>query len=125
MKVKYTPLLLVLAVLFVAACAPKNGQSGSPEKEEHWKPLFNGKDINDWTVKIHHHETGDNFGNTFRVEDGMIKIRYDQYDSFNTRYGHLYYNQPNSHYKLRFEYRLTGEGQLRTRVQAFLESMGK
>lgn len=76
--------------------------------QEDWIPLFNGKDINDWIVKIHHHETGDNFGNTFRVEDGLIKVRYDRYDSFNNRYGHLYFKQPFSYYHLVVEYRFTG-----------------
>ncbi len=76
---------------------------------ESWQKLFNGKDINDWTVKIFHHETGENFGNTFRVENGMVKIRYDQYDKFNNQYGHLYYNTPFSYYRFKFEYRFVGE----------------
>lgn len=79
-----------------------------PIEKENWQSLFNGKDINDWTVKIFHHETGDNFGQTFRVQDGIVKVRYDQYDKFNNRYGHLYYNQPFAYYKLKFEYRFVG-----------------
>lgn len=78
-----------------------------PQKEK-WIQLFNGKNLTNWTVKIHHHEVGDNYGNTFRAEDGMIKVRYDQYDHFNERYGHLYFNKPFSHYKLRLQYRFTG-----------------
>jgi hypothetical protein len=78
------------------------------DKEE-WQTLFNGKDIKDWVTKINHHETGDNYGNTFRVEDGMVKVRYDQYDKFNEQFGHLYYKQPFSYYHLVFEYRLVGE----------------
>jgi hypothetical protein len=74
-----------------------------------WVSLFNGRDISDWTPKINHHETGDNFGNTFRVEDSIIKVRYDQYDKFNEQFGHLYYNKPFSYYHLVFEYRITGE----------------
>ena len=83
------------------------GQKSVDHQE--WTSLFNGKDINDWIVKIHHHETGDNYGNTFRVEDGIIKVRYDHYDKFNDRFGHLYYKRPFSYYHLRFEYRFTGE----------------
>lgn len=90
--------LFLLTVLALAACTPS-------QKEAEWISLFNGKDIDDWIVKIHHHETGDNYGNTFRVEDGIIKVRYDQYDSFNNRFGHLYYKQPFSHYHLKLEYR--------------------
>ena len=77
--------------------------------DEKWITLFNGKDINDWIPKINHHETGENYGNTFRVEDSIIKIRYDQYDRFNNQFGHLYYKEPFSYYHLVFEYRIVGE----------------
>lgn len=77
--------------------------------QQKWVPLFNGQDINDWIVKIHHHETGDNFGNTFRVKDGIIQVRYDQYGDFNEQFGHLYYKTPFSYYHLKLEYRFTGQ----------------
>ncbi|MES2645466.1 MAG: DUF1080 domain-containing protein [Bacteroidota bacterium] len=80
-----------------------------PATTKDWVSLFNGKDIKDWIPKINHHETGDNYGNTFRVEKGVIQIRYDQYDTFNERFGHLYYKQPYSYYHLVFEYRIVGE----------------
>ncbi|SFT12550.1 3-keto-disaccharide hydrolase [Sphingobacterium wenxiniae] len=71
--------------------------------------LFNGKDINDWTVKIRLHEVGENYANTYRVEDGLLKVRYDGYDEFNQQYGHLAYNTPYSYYVLRVEYRFVDE----------------
>jgi hypothetical protein len=80
----------------------------SSNAKKGWITLFNGKDLSGWTVKIHHHETGDNYGNTFRVNDGVLQVRYDQYDKFNERYGHLYFDQPFSHYHLQMEYRFTG-----------------
>ena len=98
-------LILATALLSSSCTAQKN--TGNAAKDE-WMSLFNGKDLNDWIVKIHHHETGDNYGNTFHVEDGLIKVRYDQYDSFNNRYGHLYFKQPFSYYHLVVEYRFTG-----------------
>lgn len=73
-----------------------------------WVSLFNGKDIKDWWVKIHHHGFNVNFGNTFRVEEGIIKVRYDQYGDFNDQFGHLYYKTPFSWYHLKLEYRLVG-----------------
>src|SRR5690349_11872942 len=100
--------ILLLTALFL--CSLFNyikGQSNADKNE--WISLFNGKDINDWVVKINHHETGDNFGNTFRVEDGIIKVRYDKYDKFNEQFGHLYFKQPYSYYHLIVEYRFTGE----------------
>jgi hypothetical protein len=74
-----------------------------------WIKLFNEKDLNDWIVKIHHHEPSVNFGNTFRVEDGIIKVRYDQYGDFNDQFAHLYYKQPFSYFHLKLEYRFSGE----------------
>jgi hypothetical protein len=100
-------LTLSLFLLFCARDRPAFGQSHADKKE--WTSLFNGKDIHDWIVKIHHHDPEENFGNTFRVEDGILKIRYDQYVQFNDRFGHLYYKTPFSYYHLRLEYRFTGE----------------
>jgi len=104
MQIKHTPLFALL-ILFTLSCHSKYTQ----QMPGNWVPLFNGKDINDWIVKIHHHETGENFGNTFRVEDGMIKVRYDQYGDFNEQFGHLYYKTPFSYYHLKFEYRFVGK----------------
>ena len=50
-----------------------------------------------------------NFGNTFRVENGVLKVAYDQYDTFGGRFGHLFYKTPFSHYVLVVEYRFVGE----------------
>ncbi len=71
--------------------------------------LFNGKDLKGWTPKIAKHELGDNFGNTFRVEDGLLKVRYDKYKSFDAQFGHLFYKDPYSYYRLVVEYRFVGE----------------
>jgi len=77
--------------------------------EEEWVSLFNGKDLDGWTAKIKGYPLGENFGSTFRVEDGVIKVAYDEYDKFDERYGHLFYKTPYSKYRLRMEYRFTGE----------------
>lgn len=108
---KHTSLLFLCAVL-IGGCTTKSTDSSSnaaPSDKDGWIPLFNGSDLNNWTVKVHHHETGINFGNTFRVEDGMIKVRYDQYGDFNDQFSHLYYNTPYSRFHLRLEYHFTGE----------------
>jgi hypothetical protein len=94
-----------LLFLLLISCGEKPG-NGS---ENEFVPLFNGKDLDGWTVKIHHHEVGVNFGNTFRVEDSIIQVRYDQYGDFNDQFAHLYFNQPYSHFHLRLEYRFVGE----------------
>jgi hypothetical protein len=73
-----------------------------------WKPLFNGKDLSGWDIKIAGHPLNENYKNTFRFEDGMVRISYDEYQTFGDKYGHMYYREPYSHYILRFEYRFTG-----------------
>jgi hypothetical protein len=94
-----------LLLLLAASCQPKQSSTESGE----WINLFNGKDLTGWTVKIHHHAVGVNFGNTFRMEDGMIKVRYDQYGDFNDQFAHLYYDKPFSNFHLKLEYHFTGE----------------
>lgn len=59
-----------------------------------WQPLFNGVNLDGWTPKIRGAELGDNVLHTFRVEDGLLKVRYDQYTNFAGRFGHLFYRDP-------------------------------
>jgi hypothetical protein len=79
------------------------------KEEKGWIQLFNGKDLTDWKIKITGSELGENYKNTFRVEDGLLKVRYDEYEKFNGEFGHLFYKHSYSHYKMRVEYRFVGE----------------
>ncbi|MBY0507884.1 MAG: DUF1080 domain-containing protein [Bryobacteraceae bacterium] len=81
---------------------------GQPTKEE-WRELFNGKNLDGWVVKIAGYDLGDNFGRTFRAEDGVIRVSYDQYPEFGVRFSHLFFKEKFSHYRLSLEYRFTGE----------------
>lgn len=85
--------------------------AGIARAEGDWNQLFNGKDLDGWIVKIKGYPVGENFGHTFRVEDGLLKVRYDQgYENiFKKRFGHLFYNRSFSNYVLRVEYRFVGE----------------
>ncbi len=74
-----------------------------------WIPLFNGKNLDGWTPKIKGFAAGENFNNTFRVEDGVLKVAYDQYKQFDNRFGHLFYKDKFSNYVLRIEYRFVGD----------------
>lgn len=99
----------ILILIFITVSHLTFGQE-SNNNDEAWIQLFNGKDMNNWIVKIHHHEVGVNYAETFRVEDQTIKVRYDQYEGdFNDQFGHLYYEQPYSYYKLKLQYRFLGE----------------
>lgn len=97
-------MVLATAIIFNSC-----GSNSQPAENDEWQSLFNGNDLNDWIVKIHHHETGDNYANTFRVVDGVIQVNYDDYDEFDERYGHLFYKEPFSSYHLQFEYRFTDQ----------------
>jgi hypothetical protein len=99
----------VAFILFcVGAVLPRAFAGETSTEGDGWIPLFNGKNLDGWTVKVAKHPLGVNHANTFRVEDGVIKVSYDQYDKFNNQFAHLYSNLPYSHYILRLEYRFTG-----------------
>jgi hypothetical protein len=81
------------------------------DKDGEWVPLFNGKNLDGWTPKITGYELGDNYADTFRVEDGVMKVRYDKYEGgeFKGKFGHIFYKDKFSHYRLKVEYRFVGE----------------
>lgn len=97
-------LLVCVQVLFGATT-----YAADAADQEEWIKLFNGRNLDGWTPKIAKHEYGDNYANTYRVENGVIKVSYDDYESFDERYGLLFYKQPFSYYRLVIEYRFTGQ----------------
>ena len=99
--------LTLVLLYFSSSCSSQKRQNLSESPE--WTQLFNGMDLNDWTVKISKHEMGENFANTFRVEDGLMKVRYDGYTAFDNQFGHIFYKSPYSYYLLRVEYRFVGQ----------------
>jgi hypothetical protein len=101
-----TCLMMVLVLVFaITGC----GQKKASPKDAGWISLFNGVNLDGWTPKITGYDLGDNFGNTFRVEDGVLKTAYDQYQTFDNRFGHLFYKEKFSNYIFRAEYRFTGD----------------
>ena len=78
-------------------------------EQKDWISIFNGKDLSGWDVKISGQPLNDNYKNTFRIEDGMMRVMYDQYQNFDEKYGHIYYQKPFSYYIVRFEYRFNGK----------------
>ena len=113
-----TPLQRIAALLILVACAvfgvsardagqaPVTMPKADPKD---WIQLFNGKDLTGWTPKFAHHELGENFRDTFRVENGMLEVRYDKWPSFTDEFGHLFYKDPFSYYLLAAEYRCVGQ----------------
>jgi hypothetical protein len=97
---------IFLSFLFLASSCLALAQKSSKEQ---WESMFNGKNLNGWTAKIRHSPAGENFGNTFRVEGRKMVVRYDAYDSFNERFGHIFYKNKYSYYRIRLQYRFVGE----------------
>jgi hypothetical protein len=89
----------VLALLLTAIAASPVRAADAPATGQ-WIPLFNGKNLDGWTPKIKGFELGDNHLDTFRVENGVIRVAYDKYTKFDEKFGH---------YRLRAEYRFIGE----------------
>ena len=100
--------LSILLILLLSISCNEKDKSNS-NIEENWISLFNGKDLNGWDIKFSGHKLNDNYNNTFQVEDGMIRVVYDEYETFDNKYGHMYYKKPFSYYKIRFDYRFLGE----------------
>jgi hypothetical protein len=109
MKLILKFLSFIIFILVVAGSCKKEETKKDNELKEKWVSLFNGKDLQDWTIKINGHPAGDNYKNTFRVTDGVLQVNYDEYDKFGTSFGHIFYNKKFSNYRLRLEYRFTGE----------------
>ena len=80
----------------------------SDSNVENWEIIFNGKDLKDWKIKFANQNLNVNYKNTFQIKDSVLKVVYDNYDSFDNNYGQIYYKKPYSYYKLKFEYRFTG-----------------
>src|SRR3954454_12578382 len=93
--------------IFVLTCASAFGQNDPNRKD--WIQAFNGKNLDGWIMKITGYPLGENFGNTFRVDDGLLKVSYDQYPEFANKFGHIFYRTKFSHYIVAAEYRFVGE----------------
>ncbi len=101
---KFRLLIASLVLGLLVFCTGSSFKKHSP-----WVQLFNGKDLKNWTIKIRYHKLNDNFGDTFTVKDGNIQVRYDQYDTFDEQFGHLFYDKPFSSYLFAVEYRFVGD----------------
>ncbi len=114
----------VLLTLCLALTSTLCGGSVEKKKsnKDGWISLFNGKNLDGWKVKIAGYKLNDNYGNTFRVENGILKVCYDKYDKFDEKFGHLFYKDKFSHYILRVEYRFVGKQTPRGPIWAFRNS---
>ena len=95
----------LLALLTILLPSAAYTQSDS----EQWISLFNGEDLSNWIPKFTGHELGVNYRDTFRAEDGVFKVSYDNWPDFDGEFGHIFYDKSFSHYRLLVEYRFVGD----------------
>jgi hypothetical protein len=96
--------LIILMIMGCSAPVPTN----NPDKEE-WIQLFNGIDMTGWTPKFKGQKSGVNFRNTFRVKDSLLSVNYEEWETFDGEFGHLFYQQEFSYYRIRATYRFVGD----------------
>lgn len=97
-------LIILFGLVLMTSCTPVKND---PAKED-WIQLFNGKDLTGWDIKIAGSAVNENFNNTFRVTDGVMAANYEEYKNFDGQYGHIFYKDKFSFYKIRVQYRFIG-----------------
>ena len=81
----------------------------SSAADQKWTSIFNGNNLEGWKIKFRDSKLGENYKDTFRVKDGILTANYDQYETFDKNFGHLFYHKKLSNYILRLDYRFTGD----------------
>jgi hypothetical protein len=102
-------ILTAAVALALTLSCPFGAPAQGGTKTGTWISLFNGKNLDGWTPKFAGYDAGVNHLNTFRVENGVLKVSYDKYATFKGEFGHLFYKEKFSNYRLRIEYRIVGE----------------
>ncbi|HLF65522.1 MAG TPA: DUF1080 domain-containing protein [Saprospiraceae bacterium] len=90
--------------LLILSCGPVRYDV----QDEEWVTLFNSRDLTGWTPKFSGRPVGENYKNTFVVQDSVLQVNYAEYDTFRNEFGHLFYKSPFKYYRLKMEYRFTG-----------------
>jgi hypothetical protein len=105
-KLHATVTIVACTVLSLSASFQRAAAPPAPA----WVQLFNGRSLDGWTPKFAKHDLGENFNDTFRVENGLLEVRYDKWPArFDGEFGHLFYKDVFSHYRIAVEYRFVGE----------------
>ena len=105
MNIKLKSIISILLLAFILTSSFNNVRV-----EKNWEYLFNGKNLDHWGIKIKNHEFGDNYKNTFKVENNILKVSYEGYDSFQEKFGHIFYMKKKfKNYHLSLKYRFSGD----------------
>ena len=113
-EMKHRPwIALISASCLISACSAS---------EPKWEVIFDGEDLTGWTPKIVGQDAGSDTAQMFRVEDGAIIVAYDPDVPFDRNFGHLFYDEDLSDYRLRFEYKFFGAQATDGPAWAFMNS---
>ena len=105
MRVKQT----ICAASLVALLLTSSSVAGGAKPAATWRPIFDGSSLAGWTPKITGQALGTDPRRTFSVRNGAIVVSYSGYHGrFAGQFGHLAYAKPVGAFRLRFEYRFTG-----------------
>ncbi len=115
-KVYHLSIFLTLVLLY--ACGTSTFTDSDPGEEE-WIPLFDGTGIDKWIPKFKDAELGENYKDRFVFADSLLSVRYLPEDTFKGNFGHLFYLEKFSHYRLRATYRFVGFQQINGPEWAF------
>ena len=116
-KIKKLSFYVIFCLMVFNAC--KKQLPKSNPQEEVWIDIFDGKNIKDWTPKFTGFPLGENYKNRFVCENNLLSVRYELQDTFKAKFGHLFYKEKFSHYRIKANYRFIGEQMLNGPAWAF------
>lgn len=103
-------IIFFIFLLCIACNSPVKNTNTFDSPTQNETSIFNGENLKGWTIKINSYPINENFANTFRVEDGILQVRYDGYgENFDNRFGSIFYDKKLNNYRLKVEYRFVGE----------------
>lgn len=98
--------VIVTTITAISACTSNHIESN----DKKWVSLYNGKNLAGWIAKFKGQPLGENHLDTFKVENGLLTVSYDNWLADNAdQFGHLFTEQSYSNYRIRVEYRFVGE----------------
>ncbi len=92
-------------LIFCSSCQPSQAD---PDRED-WIQIFDGSNIDHWTPKFAGYTLNENLRERFQLRDSLLRVRYFEKDSFRGNFGHLFYKDPFSYYRIKAVYRFVGE----------------
>lgn len=90
------------------SCTQDTTPINDPDQEV-WISLVDSTGLQNWTPKFAGYKAGENYRNRFVYQDGLLGVRYEVQDSFKAKFGHLFYKDKYSYYRLKATYRFVNQ----------------